>query len=824
MFNFKRNSENNTIKSSNLDIKNENNAVLNNKSETALLKHNQNCIVDKIILKVNETDFVADNLINVTNNIAHNVEVQMESIERVVDEISSYSAIAEEVIASTENSKSIAAQTLQIANKGSQAVTDSLDAMKEIEESVTNVKDVVVDLNTKAIQINEMLKIIKDISNQTNLLSLNAAIEAARAGEAGKGFAVVAAEVKKLAQRSSESAEHISKTISEINKSIDETMKAMDKSAEKVKEGTNIANNTMEVFSNIIDAVNTTTDVATEISAAASKQTTSLENIVNSAEEMNAVSGKVMSLVEWASLNSKYTKTSIDMLSEVTKDLKSISDKLLGEIDSVKNQQYTLKTCISGTPLNMDPALAYDQQSAQILFNIHAGLLLIGPTGEIIPGIAKSWDVEEDGVTWVFNLRKGSKFHNGREIVAEDVKYSFERLLSPSLKSANFWYLDQIEGAEDFNKGIVSNVTGIKILDKYRIALKLKSPYSGFLLNLGQFCVSIVAKEDIVQGKFTGCGPYMIESKDNEKYVLKAFNDFFRGAPYVDRIEIYYDVNDGSKGFMEGKFDFINIENKENLEKLKNSGKHDIKFRSILGTYYAGFNLESNSPYASNAELRRALNFAVNKQTIIKEILGGMAVECKGPFPPAIVNNSELSGFEYNPTKAREIINKYSNAKKIKINYRDESEDTLFNKVTQSIIRDLKAVGVDCIINKVASDKYLTPDKISQCDLYIGRWIADTGDPDNFLQPLFNPNNETDFTRYNNPEVSDLMEKAKQIVNPEKRIKMYEKIQKIIVQDVPWIFIYHPQIGYTSQDGILGVRLSTLSILKYEDIIIEKNK
>ena len=145
-----------------------------NIQETSILKHNQKCIVDRIGTKIDETGFAAENLISITHNIAENVEIQMDSIDKVINEISNYSALAEEVFASTENSKQIAEQTLGIAEEGSKAVNNSINAMKEIETSVSTTKNVVNDLNIKSEHINDMLKIIKDIANHTNLLSLNA--------------------------------------------------------------------------------------------------------------------------------------------------------------------------------------------------------------------------------------------------------------------------------------------------------------------------------------------------------------------------------------------------------------------------------------------------------------------------------------------------------------------------------------------------------------------------------------------------------------------------------------------------------------------------
>ncbi len=796
-------------------------------SGLSLLKRNQQCIVTRINEKIQETGFVTENLISLTQNIAENVEVQMESIEKVVNEVNNYSALAEEVFASTENSKQIAEKTMGIAKEGSKAVDNSIQAMSDIKTSVKAVKDVVNDLNLKAEHVNEMLTIIKDIADNTNLLSLNASIEAARAGEAGKGFAVVAREVKDLAQRSAESAQQISCTINEINCSVDKTIDAMDRSMVKVIEGNEIANNTKEVFNNIISAVSTTSNVAEEINTAVSKQTESLETIISSTEEMSKTSEKVMEMVETTSLNTQYTKTALNILSDVSKDLQSISTKLLGKIEGEDKNESVIKTFLSEAPLEYDPQLAFDTQSAQVLYNVHGGLLLITSTGETTPGVAKSWYVEEDDLTWIFNLRKGAKFHNGREITAKDVKYSYERILSPSLKSPNAWLLEQIEGAKEYSNGVAKEVRGIKIIDKYRISIKLTAPYSGFLLNLGQYVSCILPKEDVEKGQFTGCGPYVIQNIEKHSCTLTAFKDYFGGTAYVDKVIVEFEGGQAANSFINKQCDFITIDNKKQIDELSEAKISNIKYKSVMGTYYAGFNLKSNSIFVQDNEIRHAFNLAVNKKKIIDEILGGLGEEAKGPMPPNMIDNGYLTDLKYNPTVAREILNKKHGLignTKLKVLIRDESSESTFNRITEFVINDLKNIGVECILEKISPEKYLDSESIDRCDLFLSRWISDTGDMDNFLQPMFNPANANDFTRYSNSQVTSMINKAKGIVNPHKRIEMYKDLQKIIVKDDPWIFLYHPQVGYVSREGIIGLRVSPLGIVRYEDIIMESVK
>jgi len=419
---------------------------------TALLKHNQECAVSKIRNKISETEIAADSLIEITNSINQSVEVQMFSIEKVVDEISNYSALAQEVCASTESSKQISGQTLMVANQGHDAVQSSIQAMSDIGQSVIDAKGVVSTLESKATQIDTLLNVIKDLAGNTNLLSLNASIEAARAGEAGRGFAVVAQEVKHLAERSVQSVDYISKTITEINQSINKTLQAMDAIATKVELGTKIANDTAQVFNTIIEAVNNSGAVYEEISGAIGKQTTSLENVMGSANKMTTTFHHLISTVEVASLYTQFVKTTLSSLTEASAGLQTISAHMLEKVSCVPFVGAALRTSLPNEITTFNPLMSTEYLGGHILSNAHAGLLSINASGHLAPGIAKSWHLEGDR-TWLFNLRKGAKFHNGQEITAQDIKKCYELLLHPSTGSPNAWCLEYVEGAEEYSQG-----------------------------------------------------------------------------------------------------------------------------------------------------------------------------------------------------------------------------------------------------------------------------------------------------------------------------------------------------------------------------------
>jgi ABC-type transport system substrate-binding protein len=795
-----------------------------NNDKIALCKNNQRCIVDRIDNKIGEAGLVVDSLIDVTGNISKYVEIQIDSVQKLVDEISNYSALAEEVFANTENAKQISEQTMDVARQGSSAVDDSIKAMNVIEASVMESKQVVNMLSSKAANINEMLDVIKDIADSTNLLSLNAAIEAARAGESGRGFAVVAQEVKKLAQRSVESIKFINDLINDINGSVVIATDSMDKTINKVKEGTDISKNTMEVFNTIIKAVDNNSSVSDEINTAITKQTANLEAVVNSTQEMSRTFEKLITTVEQASLYTQFTRTSLESLQNTSSDLKGSTGKLIHEIAGPDSYDSVVTTCIPSSLQTYDPHMSFEYVGSHIMSNVNSGLLAVSSSGQIIPGVAKNWYLEEDGLTWVFQLRKGAKFHNGREINAEDVKYSFERVLSPKLNSPNSWALMCVDGAEEYNRGREKAVRGIKVLDKHRISLSLTLPYSGFLLNLGQFCTAILPAEEIEKGSYSGCGPYKLIDIQPSGATLEAFKGFYNGEPYIKKIVVKFDDVNAAEELIGGKYDFIIADKKDTINSIKGVEGITLKTRSIIGTYYVGFNLLSDSPYVQNKEIRKALNMVINKKVIIDELLGGLAIEAKGPFPPSMIDNTKDVGYSYNLRLAKEILQKSGSGKavqKLKILTREEKDTSIYNPLTEYIVKDLKEIGIECELIRVTAAQYLNPECIHKCDIYISRWIGDTGDPDNFLQPLFSSESKTNFSNYKNDAVTQNMNKAKEIINPEKRVEMYRKIQQTIVDDAPWIFLYHPQTGIAYKNSIAGIRLSQLGLLKYEDIIVE---
>lgn len=787
-----------------------------------LTNMNRTKMLSRLTSQVEETAIVADGLIDSTKGINKSIEQQMVVIESVVDEISNYSSLAEEVFASIESSKEISEQTLSTANEGTVAVDNVLGAMGEIERVVNEVRQSVNDLFDKSQNIDDLLNIIKDIAASTNLLSLNAAIEAARAGEAGRGFAVVANEVKNLASRSIESVSHINNILNEIKSSINNTSTLMLAAIDKVNDGKDISKETRHVFENIIQSAKETSNVAEEINKAISKQTDSLESVIGATHDMSQRFGQLMKTVEVTILSTELTSTSLNRLNELSTAIQETGNEQTESHNELDNE-LVLKGCEPYTITMIDPMASSDSVDVRTLYNIYGTLINIDSDGKVSPGLARYWHVHEDQVTWEFQIRKGVKFHNGETLTAEDVRFSYERLLSKALNAPCSWVLMDIEGSEDYHKGIAKTVSGIKVLNPYTISIKLTSPYTGFLLNLGQAAASVISKRGFESGgQFIGCGPYRLEGYNEQCVTLKAFDECYSGAPYISTVKMFSGEENHIKRVANRELDFARIEDGVAYQAAKDSNL-SIKQLDMLGIYYMGFNLRSNHPVVQSKLARQALNYAINKERIVNDVLGKYGSIASSPMPPDMLLNSRLSPYAYNPQKAKELL-RAAGISNMTLNMysRDDGSNGLFKRTERYVIEDLQAVGFKVNVTSAPAAEFLRVRGFEKSDIYMSRWIADTGDQDNFLRPLFYPHNNDNFSDYNNPHVTQMLEDAKVMLNPTKRAEMYNQIAEAIHEDAPWAFLFHPKSGVAYHQDLGGVNLNAISIVRYDQMFIKR--
>jgi len=808
----------NGIKSSEAELFN-----LEDKKRLAVVRQNEENLLNKLNVRIGYLNDQTESLINIIGVISNRVDEQMKYIYNVVEEISNYSAMAQELNASSDSCYRTAEETLEVVGEGSKTVYNTIGHMGEIKESITSVVEEINELKNSTSQISAILGIIRNIAKQTNLLALNATIEAARAGDAGRGFAVVAEEVRKLAERSAESVNDISNIIENINRSVSRTIEAIERSNEKIVAGSNIAEQSRSSFAKVQNAMENMIITTKEITNAIFQQTSSLESIVSLTDEMSHSSDKAMSMVESALMNAQFTKVALNELNEFIVLLNDITRELLGQTgvhDESERELLSIRIGLLYPLTTLDPAINNSAEDVRFLSNLHTGLLSYSDTGEVLPSIAKSWHVEDDNLTWVFNLRNDAKFHNGKKITAYHVKQSLERILSPKLKSPNTWFIDYIEGAKEFMEGRAREVSGIRVLNDYRLSIKLSAPFNGFLLHLANPCCAVLDPEEFEKGNIVGCGPYMIESFEDNTYRLIANKDYIGGRPYCDVVEVVNGDENVSDNFINKKYDFHIIQRKKELDAIRGTDYYKrFKVYNVIGTNYIGFNMNSKSQYMKK-RVRQAIAHAINKKRIVEEFYGELAVTAKCIVPPELIASDHLMEFEYSLDKARSILIKerVDLTKPINVLVRGKKPAPMFDIIEE----DFKAIGIEINyvyesnINNISGNTY---------DIFDYGWFADVKEPSSFIKPLFLPDSESNLCNYNNEEVVRLLRIASQTTNPMKRMELYEEIQRIIHEDLVVIPILHPRIGICTQDGIMNVNVSPLGLVKYDNVINElKNK
>lgn len=501
-------------------------------------------------------------------------------------------------------------------------------------------------------------------------------------------------------------------------------------------------------------------------------------------------------------------------------DVKEDTIRILPHIEEREErflEEIVLKLPLTSNPANLNPYKATDATSNTILENIHRSLFMVSPiSSKVIPFLVEKFEIEKEGKLYIFYLRKNVKFHNGEVLTSNDVRDSLIRTLKGNYRN----YFDMIKGAKDFIEGTKNFVEGIRVVDDYRIEIELEYPFVPFIYNLGLSGAAITKEKD---GNLIGLGPFILKDYKKDEYVeLEAFEDYFAGRSSVDRI-IFLIRETGTREFvhmfLKGEIDLLepSFDDEEILKERAPGYLNKIKSIPELSIQRFDFN---NRKYPfNNIHFRKALNYAFDKERFIKERLKGRSIKAEGIFPPSSeVYNPDLKGYKFDLEKARtELANSgVKTPLKIKITI-SESETNIKN--AEFIKECLEKIGIECYLEIKPWKEFLEAIHLDRTETHLIGWIADTGDPDSIVYPLFHSSSVksgANEMKYSNPIVDRLLEEARKIRIPDERKKNYQEIEKKVLEDAPCIFLYHPYERVLLSDKVLGIWPHSLGHFRME--------
>ncbi|MGM0601776.1 MAG: ABC transporter substrate-binding protein [Bacillota bacterium] len=447
----------------------------------------------------------------------------------------------------------------------------------------------------------------------------------------------------------------------------------------------------------------------------------------------------------------------------------------------------------------LDPHMTTLGNSADVIVNVFDGLVRFkSGTTEIEPALATDWEVSDDGLEYVFHLREGVEFHDGTPFNAEAVVFDIERQLDPE----HPYYLEGAYPYAGFSLGMIEKVEEV---DEYTVKFTLEDPYAPFLKNLAMFATMIASPEavkeygeDIFKHP-VGTGPFeFVEWVRDDHITLKANEDYWDGRPYLDELIFTVIPNNQTRllELEEGNIHVMEGLNPTDVERVVESDNLDLLEAPGLNIGYIALHNEKE-PF-DNKMVRKAMNYAINKEEIAKYLMGGQATPAKGPLSPTIWSYDDtLEGYPYNPEKAKSLLKGAGYGDGFEFTLRTYSAPRAYNPVgsrlATAVQQYLSEVGIKANIEQLEWGTYIEEGKAGKHTAAFFGWIADNGDPDNFLNVFFNSANQGSTNRafYTNPKVDDLLEQAQQITDEDKRERIYKQVQGIIVDDAPFVFLNH---------------------------------
>jgi len=456
-----------------------------------------------------------------------------------------------------------------------------------------------------------------------------------------------------------------------------------------------------------------------------------------------------------------------------------------------------------GDASNLIPFLASDSASHQVADLVYNGLVKYDENLRLVGDLADSFDVSKDGKRIVFKLKKGVKWHDGKEFTAEDCEFTYKLITNPETPtpySGDFMMVDKAYAK-----------------DKYTFVVEYKEPFAPALSSWG---VSIVPKhllegKDVtkspLQRKPIGTGPFIFKNwQQGEKIELTANDSYFEGRPYLNGV-VFRVIPDMATMFLELKSENVDLssltpvqyERQANTKKITDKF-NKYKYLAFAYTYF-GFNLKKD--LFKDIHVRQAIAYAIDKKEIIKGVLLGLGEEATGPYKPDMEwYNGNVERFNFNPEYAKKLLAEAGyvdkdgdgilekDGKPLRFTVLTNQGNEARIKTAEIIQRRLKNVGIDMKILVLEWATFIK-EFVSKrrFDALILGWTIPQ-DPD--LYDIWHSSKMDarglNHYSYSNPEVDKLLVLGRKTVDKEKRKKIYFKIQELLAADVPCVFLYVP--------------------------------
>jgi peptide/nickel transport system substrate-binding protein len=439
----------------------------------------------------------------------------------------------------------------------------------------------------------------------------------------------------------------------------------------------------------------------------------------------------------------------------------------------------TLVVIQEAEPVGLDLMQSSIQTTMSVCYNIHDTLFHPQEDASVLPALAQKWEKVDD-LTWKITLRKDAVFHNGEPVNAAAVKFSYDRINSDDVKSPH--------------KGKLSAFTDLNVIDDYTFTIKTEQPYAPGLYMLGYYLPIVPPKyiQEVGNEKYNtdpvGSGPYRLKKwVRGEEIVLEAFDKYYGPKPAYKTVIFKANPEEASRiaALVTGEADVISGVPVHQRKKIVESGKAYLTPQ--MGVMpYIGINTYE-APF-SDVRVRQALNYAIDKELIVKALFDGKAIICAGPISPRTFGaDPKLKPYPYDPGKARQLLKEAG--------YPDGIEARLAYPTYMSQIQE-QAEAIAANMTKAGFKVTLEPfERAVMWERYKGKkhqlyiyWWDDAPEPDRYMYSLFNSKSRDYY--YKNTAVDELLDKGRTIMDRKERAKIYAQIDDMLYKDAPWAYLY----------------------------------